>query len=803
MDLKWVPRLVRFFLAFVAILTVLWLFVELIAFFFSDTWGKSLKIWKEGTGFYVLVTMALLLAYFRLQYARTLGLESEQENFSVDALPYNFSSTRHSLNRENVIATVRADYVDGILRQALPEQVRLNLHLRAIPNAVQRQQVLWEGQSVPESLVTSADIYTLFINSGRALLILGAPGSGKTITLVELCAGLLHDAEVDPAAPIPIILNLSTWADSKKPVREWITDEMLRQYGLARTVTPLWLTESLLCLLLDGLDEVRKDLRDDCVRAINEFRAERNTPLAVCSRSADYEDLSESLNLTRAFMIEPLNKSQIATFFRDPRLQLSEVYAVIEQNDALQELSVTPLILNIMVGSYQGILSKDIGQNLSTLIRDGTRRQSRLYDTYIRRAFERRPLRESTYSVPQALMWLRYIALQMRLHSETQFFIESLQPDWLENRGKYEAATLIFGILMGIVGGILTGALVGYLVSCLFNGLLGVFSGLLVSMFVGPVLGITLGAISDIHPVDSVSWEFKLPDKIKTKSFLLKSSFIILFWWWLLIFSFYRDLWTDRDFLLVFFFLVVTFGGGWGVAISFFTYSISMLKNRTGWRAYARCLFLGILFGMIGVTFGLTLLFLTPLYPPGFSALQYLAFVIPVIIVLASLMLVSIKPFNSRRHSQPNQSIYRSLRNALTGSVLGAFLGLSLSIILIARDLSLSNFLPELLAIYHDAPLLSVNVSILLPMLGGLLGALRYGGYATIQHYALRQLLNFQGLLPLRIVEFMNIMTEKGLIQRVGAYYQFIHPTFQEHVAMLTDEEIENLAASAESVINR
>ena len=40
----------------------------------------------------------------------------------------------------------------------------------------------------------------------------------------------------------------------------------------------------------------------------------------------------------------------------------------------------------------------------------------------------------------------------------------------------------------------------------------------------------------------------------------------------------------------------------------------------------------------------------------------------------------------------------------------------------------------------------------------------------------------------------MESMRARILVQRGGAHYRFIHGTFQEHVAALTDEQIADLA---------
>ena len=62
------------------------------------------------------------------------------------------------------------------------------------------------------------------------LLILGAPGSGKTTLLLELARDLLDRAVRDPTHPIPVVFPLSTWAESRRPLAEWLVEELYQRY---------------------------------------------------------------------------------------------------------------------------------------------------------------------------------------------------------------------------------------------------------------------------------------------------------------------------------------------------------------------------------------------------------------------------------------------------------------------------------------------------------------------------------------------------------------------------------------------
>src|SRR5262249_50195056 len=142
-------------------------------------------------------------------------------------------------------------------------------------------------------LPAGTQIVQVFDAMDQALLILGAPGSGKTTLLLELARDLLTRAGDDPAHPIPVVFPLATWSVSRKPLVEWLRDELNFRYDVPRAIAQQWVGSDLLLPLLDGLDEVKAEHRAACVAAINAFRQSHGLlPLVITSRMADYEALT-------------------------------------------------------------------------------------------------------------------------------------------------------------------------------------------------------------------------------------------------------------------------------------------------------------------------------------------------------------------------------------------------------------------------------------------------------------------------------------------------------------------------------
>jgi hypothetical protein len=196
-------------------------------------------------------------------------------------------------NRLAVLDKVHNNWIKVVLEQAFYNRTKIEIGLEErldfinllgeVPDRPRRQFL--QG----ETAITKFDE----LGTGRTLLILGDPGSGKTILLLEIAKELIERANRDISLPIPVVFNLSSWTSRKHRFIGWLIQELNVRFQIPKVQGNTWIKEQQLLLLLDGLDEVRQELRDYCVQEINQFSQRYGlTEIIVCCRIAVYETLT-------------------------------------------------------------------------------------------------------------------------------------------------------------------------------------------------------------------------------------------------------------------------------------------------------------------------------------------------------------------------------------------------------------------------------------------------------------------------------------------------------------------------------
>ena len=236
--------------------------------------------------------------------------------------------------------------------------------------------------------------------------------------------------------------------------------------------------------LLDGLDEVEESARAACVEAINTYRSKGvggAGAVVVCSREAEYVQLSTRLKVEGAVALQPLTDSQIDQYLCRFGIQSAMLTRMLAEDEQLRELARTPLWLDVMAVAYGGIDMTTMPKAVAT---------GDIFNAYIRRVLlgHRQHLQE--WSSEECMRWLRWLARQLERTKQVLFRLEDMQPYWLEGKveqnryrrwiewGMGGLTVLGFGLSGGILGVVhgrpysaLSGAVIGGLLFAIFGRL--------------------------------------------------------------------------------------------------------------------------------------------------------------------------------------------------------------------------------------------------------------------------------------------------------------------------------------------
>ena len=394
----------------------------------------------------------------------------------------NTEQIRWQRNRRAMLKLVKNTWIKGVLDQSLYNEVLIELGMEERLGAVRHP---WDTQvKMPNKenriLPPGSPIVDVFDEMNGAMLILGEPGSGKTTTLLELARDCIVRAEQDNVRPIPVVFNLSSW-NKGQSIDNWLVNELRSKYSFSKRIAYDWVSNNDLHLLLDGLDEVNWKRRNDCVEAINDFRQKHGSavPIVVCSRLHDYEALTEKLSLSGAILIQSLTSEQIDEYFIRIGPDFWSVREAVRNDPILQELVKQPLMLSILTLAYLGATEAFPDERSRKVKSD----RQYLFDMYINHMFERHTRANNKFaSSEQTKRWLAWLAKSMVETRQTLYFVDQMQPDWLdeENLSKYNWTGLfIIGPAFAVLVGLLANQFSLLFGHFLIGPIVGIFGGVM------------------------------------------------------------------------------------------------------------------------------------------------------------------------------------------------------------------------------------------------------------------------------------------------------------------------------------
>lgn len=350
--------------------------------------------------------------------------------------------------RQKILERVKNIWIEGVLQRSLQNTEIIELELEDVSQLVECS--LNEGSRISDILSGSHQFIEVFERADRALLVLGDPGSGKTTTLLSLARILLIQAQTDLLHPVPIVLNLSSWSGNKrKSFEEWLLRNLQSIYGIPPKITQLWVDNDDLVLLLDGLDEMPQADQEVFVRAFNKFRQGHNLiPVLICGRVIDYKNLATRLKLQGSVFLRSLTPQQINAYLSRSDAKYSAIRWLLQHNENLRDLSRSPLMLNIILRTYQGMTLKEIVMDQAEEIHLNT-----IFATYVEHMYKSKDMAHP-YSFDLVKRWLAWLAFYMSQDGKKEFESFNLEkikePTWSSISQVFRSALAMLWLLVWI-----------------------------------------------------------------------------------------------------------------------------------------------------------------------------------------------------------------------------------------------------------------------------------------------------------------------------------------------------------------
>jgi predicted NACHT family NTPase len=160
----------------------------------------------------------------------------------------------------------------------------------------------------------------------RRLVILGEPGSGKTVLALELLVSLAAHCQENRVGAVPVRLALSGW-EAKTPLIDWLATWITDTYRLPPATARALVDTHRILPILDGLDEMDTAVACSALARLNTYdQGAALGPLVLTCRAAEYKALCETegdVAEATTILVQPLHADEIRQFL-DQRIRTQD-----------------------------------------------------------------------------------------------------------------------------------------------------------------------------------------------------------------------------------------------------------------------------------------------------------------------------------------------------------------------------------------------------------------------------------------------------------------------------------------------
>jgi hypothetical protein len=312
----------------------------------------------------------------------------------------------------------------------------------------------------------------------RRLVVIGDPGAGKTVLVVQLVRELLKRRI--PGQPVPVLLPIASWNPNAEHLHAWMAARLEESYPALRaravitgtTMAMQFIQTNRILPVLDGLDEMPSGLRAAAVRSLNRALPATD-PLVLTCRADEYrqaiapvdapvdapahspaDQVAEPLAAAAVVELCPLRRDDVEAYLREatPHRYADKWIPVFrclreDPHGPLAQALSTPLMTALARTAYC-----DSAEDPAVLLELRSRGREGIEGHLIDRlvpalyAGHPRPAGEGAWTAEQARAWMSVLALCLsRLGT----------PDLAWWRLYRSVSAPVFGLLFGLVSGIM------------------------------------------------------------------------------------------------------------------------------------------------------------------------------------------------------------------------------------------------------------------------------------------------------------------------------------------------------------
>ena len=338
------------------------------------------------------------------------------------------------------------------------------------------------------------------VPTGR-LVVLGEPGSGKTMLMVRLVLDLL--ARRPSGGRVPFLASAASWDPSGQDLRDWLCAQLLIEHpALARRPPPgraestqaaALLASGLILPVLDGLDEIPEQVRGPAISRINDALRPGEQVVMTC-RTQQYRDtvmsqggVEVTVRGAAAIRLRPLDAEAVRSYLCDAsgpvaRARWDPVLAVLGTKTPTGQALSTPLMVSLARAIYNPRPGERAGalrnpaELCDPVLADRPAVESMMFDAFIPAAYRHVPA--GRWKTEDAERWLVFLARHL------ERTIRGPDLAWWQLPLAVPGVVLAAAAMLRLVFAVGVGIMFGVVIGSVFGGTgawitVGVLAGLL------------------------------------------------------------------------------------------------------------------------------------------------------------------------------------------------------------------------------------------------------------------------------------------------------------------------------------